>query len=163
VKAERSITMPSYKGRFKPKNPHKYKGDASKIIYRSLWELKVFRKCDEHPDIVEWQSEEVIVPYQHPIKGRIARYYPDLVIKKRIAENQFQTIMIEIKPKKQTSMPNPINKHNTPSGRVSRRYLNESATYAVNRAKWDAAEKYCRERGWVFSIMTEDHIKPLGK
>jgi hypothetical protein len=155
--------LPSYKGRFKPKNPHKYKGDPTKIIYRSSWELKVFRTCDDHPDIVEWQSEEIAIPYRNPVKGRVARYFPDVVIKKRIGENQYQTIMIEIKPKKQTTEPNPINKYNTPTGRVSRRFLNEAASYAVNKAKWEAASQYCKDRGWLFTIMTEDHIKPLGK
>ena len=31
----------SYKGYFKPKNPKKYKGDPTNIIYRSLWEKKL--------------------------------------------------------------------------------------------------------------------------
>lgn len=153
----------SYKGRFRPKNPEKYKGDPTNIIYRSLWELKVFRKCDEHPDIVEWSSEEVAIPYMNPVKGKTSRYFPDVIIKKRVGEDKYQKIMIEIKPKKQTQPPNPENKNKTPSGRVSRRYLNEAATYAVNEAKWRAAEKYCKERGMTFIIMTEDHIKPLGK
>lgn len=158
-----------YKGRFKPKNPQKYKGDPTKIIYRSLWELKFFRRCDEHPDIVEWQSEEIAIPYVNPVKSvknkrrSTSRYFPDIVLKKRIGDNKYETLMIEIKPKSQTKPPNPSKKFNTPTGRVSRRYLNEAATYSVNRAKWDAAERYCKERGWHFLIYTEDQIKPLGK
>ena len=153
----------SYKGRFRPKNPEKYKGDPTKIVYRSLWELKLMRRFDEHPDIVEWRSEEVIVTYMNPVKGKTSRYYPDFVIKKRIGENKYQVVMIEVKPKSQTAPPNPTNKYNTPSGRVSRRFLNEAAAYAINEAKWKAAQRYCKERGWIFTIMTEDHIKPLGK
>ena len=150
----------AYSGKFKPTNPEKYKGDPSKITYRSLWELKVFRRCDVHPDIVEWQSEEVIVPYMNPVKGKTSRYYPDIVLKKRISENKYETVMIEIKPKAQTKPPNIANKNKTPSGRVSRRYLNEAATYAINEAKWLAAQEYCRQRNWSFLIMTEDHIQP---
>jgi hypothetical protein len=153
----------AYSGRFRPKNPSKYKGDVTKIQWRSLWELKLMRKFDEHPDIVEWQSEEVIVPYLNPVKGKTSRYYPDFVIKKRIEENKYQIIMIEVKPKKQTVAPDPANKNKTRTGRVSRRFLNEAATYAINEAKWKAAQRYCNERGWVFAIMTEDQIKPLGK
>jgi hypothetical protein len=153
----------AYKGRFRPNNPEKYKGDPTRITYRSLWELKVFRVCDEHPDIVEWSSEEVAIPYLNPVKGKTSRYFPDLIIKKRITENKYQKIMIEIKPKKQTMPPDPARKNNTPTGRVSRRFLNEAATYAVNEAKWKAAQKYCAERGMVFQIMTEVEIKPLGK
>lgn len=156
----------AYSGRFRPKHPEKYKGDPTKIQYRSLWELKVFRRCDTHPDIVEWQSEELAIPYLNPTKKnkngtlKTSRYFPDVIIKKRVGENKYQKIMIEIKPKKQTRPPDPSNKNKTPTGRVSRRYLNEVATYAVNKAKWDAAEKYCQERGIHFMIMTEDEIKP---
>jgi len=57
------MTTRGHKGRFRPKNPSKYKGDPSNIIYRSLWEFKFFRYVDMHPDIIWWQSEEVIVPY----------------------------------------------------------------------------------------------------
>lgn len=155
--------MASYKGRFKPKRPEKYKGDPTKIIYRSSWELKLMRKFDEHPDIVEWQSEEVAIPYMNPVKGKASRYFPDFVIKKRIGEDKYQVIMIEVKPLKQTSAPDPSNKYKTPTGRVSRRFLNEAATYAVNEAKWKAAQRYCQERGWIFTVMTENEIKPLGK
>lgn len=150
----------TYSGRFKPKNPEKYKGDPTNIQWRSLWELKVFRRCDEHPDIVQWQSEEIAIPYMNPVKGRVSRYFPDIVIKKRVGENKYVMIMIEIKPKAQTKPPATSKKFNTPSGRVSRRYLNEAATYAINEAKWKAAEQYCKERGWHFMIMTEDEIKP---
>lgn len=103
----------------------------------------------------------------NPVKdkghGKAARYFPDVVVKKRIGPNQYKTIMIEIKPAAQTKPPNPSKKFNTPTGRVSRRFLNEAATYAVNEAKWKAAERYCRERGWEFAIFTEKEIGPLGK
>lgn len=153
----------AYNGSFRPKNPSKYKGDPTKIRWRSTWELKVMRKFDEHPDIVEWQSEEIAIPYLNPVKGKTSRYFPDFVIKKRIGKDKYQMIMIEVKPKKQTMPPNPVNRNNTPTGRVSRRYLNEAATYAINEAKWKAAQRYCKERNWIFTLFTEDHIKPLGK
>ena len=153
----------AYKGRFKPTNPGKYKGDPTKIIYRSLWELKVMRRLDQHPDIIEWQSEELAISYLNPVKGKTSRYFPDFVVKKRVGDNKYQVIMIEVKPKKQTMPPDPSRRNNTPTGRVSRRYLNEAATYAINEAKWKAAQRYCKERGWIFQIMTETEIKPLGK
>lgn len=153
----------AYRGRFRPKRPEKYKGDPTNIIYRSSWELKLMRKFDEHPDIIEWQSEEVAIPYMNPVKGKPSRYYPDFIIKKKVTEDKYQIIMIEVKPKKQTSAPDISGKYKTPTGRVSRRFINEAATYAVNEAKWKAAQRFCQERGWVFTIMTETEIKPLGK
>ncbi|MFA7408235.1 MAG: TnsA endonuclease N-terminal domain-containing protein [Anaerolineaceae bacterium] len=116
------------------------------------------RRFDTHPDIVEWSSEEVIVPYYNPAKKRGARYFPDFVIRKRLSDGSFKKIMIEVKPKAQTAPPDPAKKHNTPTGRVSRRYLKEAITYAVNEAKWKAAQEYCADRGWEFVIMTEKEI-----
>lgn len=159
----------AYKGRFHPKNPQKYKGDSSNIIYRSSWELMVFRRLDEHPDVIEWSSEEVAIPYVNPVrsmkagKQTVSRYFPDIIVKKRLPTNEIVTMMIEIKPKSQTAPPDPSRKNATKTGRTSRRYINEAATYSVNAAKWEAARRYCRERGMEFVIMTEDEIKPLKK
>lgn len=119
------------------------------------------RRLDQHPDVIFWQSEELAIPYMNPVKGKTSRYFPDFVVKKRIGDNKYQMIMIEVKPKKQAAPPNTARK--TPSGRVSRKYLNEAATYEINKAKWKAAERYCKERGWLWQIMTEDEIRPLGK
>lgn len=149
----------AYKGRFRPKNPGKYKGDPTKIIYRSLWELKFFKRCDIHPDVVWWQSEEVVVPYRSPIDGKAHRYFPDVIvniINKKTGKPG--TVMIEIKPYAQTRPPNISNKNKTPSGRVSRRYLNEVKTWGVNEAKWNAAKRYCDQRGREFQIYTEHEL-----
>src|SRR6056300_167335 len=96
----------AYKGRFRPENPGKYKGDPTKIIYRSLWEFKFFRHVDKHPDVIWWQSEEVIVPYRSPIDGKSHRYFPDVIVHVRDKKTSVpKTIMIEIKPKAQTKPP----------------------------------------------------------
>lgn len=151
--------MPGYKGRFRPKNPQKYKGDPTNIIYRSLWEFKFFRYVDSHPDVIWWQSEEVIVPYVSPIDGRRHRYFPDVIVNRKMPDGKRKTIMIEIKPKAQTRPPTMTGKNaKTKTGRVSKRYLNEVRTWGVNEAKWKAARNYCADRGWEFVIMTEDHL-----
>ena len=147
-----------HKGRFRPKHPEKYKGDPSKIIYRSLWEFKFFRYIDIHPDVIWWQSEEVIVPYMSPIDGNRHRYYPDVVVRKRTPNGTTETIMIEIKPHAQTKAPDIRKKNATPSGRLSRRYINEVKTYGVNESKWKAARQYCADRGWIFEIFTEHEL-----
>ena len=54
----------TYKGKYIPKNPQKYKGNPSQIIYRSLWERKFMVYCDRNDKVIEWGSEEVIVPYR---------------------------------------------------------------------------------------------------
>lgn len=149
----------AYKGRFRPTNPEKYKGDPTNIIYRSLWEAKFFRYVDRHPAIIWWASEELAIPYMSPKDGKVHRYYPDVIVyvedpvtKKR------KTIMIEIKPKAQTMPPNIAKKNATKTGRVSTRYLREHKTYEINIAKWAAAREYCLDRGWEFEIYTEKHL-----
>lgn len=148
----------AYKGRFRVKNPEKYRGDPTKVIYRSSWEIKVFKYCDEHPDVLEWNSEEIIIPYYSPVDGKMHRYFPDVWMKKKTPDGKVETILIEIKPEAQTKEPDIRKKNNTPTGRVSRRYLNEVKRYGVNSAKWEAAKKYCDQRGWNFVILTEKSL-----
>jgi trans-aconitate methyltransferase len=71
----------AYKGVFKPKNPQKYNGDPTNIIYRSSWELKYMMYLDSHENVLSWSSEEVIVPYRSPIDNKVHRYFPDFVVK----------------------------------------------------------------------------------
>lgn len=148
----------AYSGKFRPKNPQKYKGDPTTIIYRSLWEFKFFRHVDVNPDVIWWQSEEVVVPYRSPIDSRIHRYFPDVIVHAKRKDGSKGTTMIEIKPYKQTLPPDPRKKNATKTGRVSRRYLNEVKTWGINDAKWKAARNYCADRGWDFIIMTEKEL-----
>lgn len=149
--------MAYYQGRFKPKNPQKYKGDPTNIIYRSGWELKLFNYLDEHPNVIKWGSEEFVIPYKSPIDGRWHRYFPDVYVEQINIDGKKQTILIEVKPEAQTIPPSQ-NKKLTPTGKVSRKYLNEVMTYGVNDAKWKAAQEFCADRGWNFLIMTEKHL-----
>jgi len=146
--------MAYYQGRFKPKNPQKYKGDPTNIVYRSGWELKLFNYLDEHPNVIKWGSEELVIPYKSPIDGRWHRYFPDVYVEQIGIEGKKQTILIEVKPKSQTVAPNPDNKL-TAKGKPTKRYLTEVMTYGVNQAKWKAAQEFCADRGWNFLIMTE--------
>ena len=135
-----------YKGKFRPQNSEKYRGNASNIIYRSGWELKFMKYLDRQPNILQWSSEEVIIPYRSPIDGKVHRYYPDFWIKTLKGET-----LIEIKPKKQTKPPKPNPKH-------KRRYLKEVKTWGINEAKWKAAEEFCENKGWNWEIITEDTL-----
>lgn len=149
--------MATYQGKFRPKNPSKYLGDSSNIIYRSGWELKLMLYLDAHPNVTQWGSEEVIIPYRSPIDGRIHRYFPDFFVEQINKNNKKEKILIEVKPKAQTKAPD-VAKKLTPKGMISRRYLNEVATYGINQSKWKAAEEFCKDRGWKFQIMTEHEL-----
>lgn len=140
----------SYKGKFKPSYPQKYKGDPTNIIYRSLWERKFMVYCDKNEKILEWGSEEIALPYRSPIDNKIHRYFPDFYIK--VNENgQIKKYLIEVKPKKQTIEPK-VQKRKTKG------YIYEVVEYAKNQAKWKAAREFCEDRQWTFKILTEDEL-----
>jgi len=141
----------AYSGRFIPRNPAKYVGDYKNIIYRSSWECRVMNWLDQNDDIISWASEEVIVPYVSPVDNRTHRYFPDFLVKVKTKDGSHRTMMLEVKPKKQTVQP-------TVRKRVTKQYINEVTTYVVNEAKWKAANEYCLDRGWEFKILTEEHL-----
>ena len=95
----------TYKGRFIPTKPNKYKGDARNIIYRSLWELKFMKWCDKNVNIMEWSSEEFFIPYRSPLDNRIHRYFPDFYMKVKESNGKVEKYVIEVKPKRQCSPP----------------------------------------------------------
>ena len=95
----------SYSGKFKPINYKKYKGDPTNIIYRSLWEKKFMLYCDKNENILEWGSEEIIIPYRSPVDNRIHRYFPDFYVKARTKTGKLAKSIIEIKPYAQTQQP----------------------------------------------------------
>lgn len=142
----------SYKGRYTPQNPKKYRGDYKNIIYRSLWERKFMVYCDQSDNIIEWGSEEVIIPYVSPLDGRIHRYFPDFYIKVKQASGKLKKFIIEVKPKKQCSPPNPN------PNRRTKRWISEVRTWGVNEAKWKSAVDWCDNNGMEFKILTEDDL-----
>lgn len=141
----------AFQGFFKPKNPKKYKGDPTNIVYRSSWEFRVMVYLDERKEVINWSSETVIVPYRSPIDGKIHRYFPDFVVTKINKEGKKETVMIEVKPFYQTVPPKKTNK-------ITKKYLTEVRTWGINEAKWKAAKDYCLDRGWSFHIFTENEI-----
>ncbi len=143
--------MPSYKGKFKPKNYKKYKGDPTNIIYRSLWERKFMNYCDTTKHIVKWSSEEIAIPYKSPLDNRFHLYFPDFYMKVKEPDGLHE-YLVEVKPKAQVDEPKP-SKYKT------KRYITEVTTYAKNRAKWEAAKEYCRDRLWGFKNITERELR----
>jgi hypothetical protein len=142
----------AYKGIFRARNPNKYKGDPTNIIYRSRWELMVMSKLDEHIDVLEWSSEEIIIRYRSPVDGKVHRYFPDFWVKKKDRNGNIACDLIEVKPYKQTQPPSIM------EGKPTKRYLNEVMTWGINSAKWQAAREVCKDKGWNFVIITEKEL-----
>lgn len=141
----------AYSGYFRPKNPKKYVGDPTNIIYRSSWEARVMTWLDMNPSIISWASEELVIPYISPVDKRYHRYFPDFLVKVKTQSGATKTMILEIKPKKQAMEP-------AKKKRVTKQYLHEVMTWGVNQAKWKAAEEYALDRGWEFKVLTEEHL-----
>ena len=142
----------AYSGRYRPTNKNKYKGDPTAIIYRSLWERKFMVWCDKNENILEWGSEEIIIPYISPLDGRVHRYFPAYYVRARTKTGGTQKFIIEVKPNKQTTPPKQ-------QRRRTKKYITEIKTYAINEAKWKAAVEYCKDRRMTFKILTEHELQ----
>ena len=141
----------SYKGKYYPSYPRKYKGDPTNIIYRSLWERKFMVYCDKNDNILEWASEEIAIPYRSPIDNRVHRYFPDFYMKVRERGGKVKRYVIEVKPAKQTKPP-------VKPKRQTKGYIREAYEYAKNQAKWKMAREFCADRQWEFKVVTEKEL-----
>ena len=133
------------------KNPQKYKGPRP-ITLRSGLEINwVMKFLDTHPSVIEWSSENVIVPYYYPVSKRRHRYFVDFWMKVREPDGSIKEYLIEVKPKAQCSQPK-IPKRKT------RKYLQEVNTYIQNQAKWEAARAYAKRHNMEFKVIVESDI-----
>jgi len=140
------------KGEFTPKNPEKYIGTYP-IIYRSSWENVLMQKCDTHPNIQQWASESIRIPYFNPFSQKSTIYIPDFLL--NYVDRNGNTIVeiIEIKPLKQS-----IDEKAT-----SR---DSKAALALNKIKWHAAMAWAKKNGMRFRVMNETDMftqKPASK
>lgn len=133
------------------KNHNKYLGDPYNIISRSSWETKVIKWMDTNENVIEWNSEEVIVMYLSPVDGKYHRYFVDFFAKIKNSKGEIKSYLIEVKPYEQTLEPE-VKK------RITKNYINEVCTWGINSAKWKSAKEYCRKRGWEFLVLTEKEM-----
>lgn len=138
-------------GKYQLINPNKYKGDKRNVVFRSSYELKMFRYCDLTETVLEWSAEEVVIPYRDPITGSYRRYFVDIWLKHKTPTGEIREKIIEVKPAKQLYAPV------TPK-RKTKKYLKEVETYIINKSKWEAATKYAKKKGIDFIIFTEKEL-----
>ena len=147
----------AYKGKYRQRNPKKYRGNPSQVIYRSLWERKFMVYCDQNDKVLEWGSEEVIIPYLSPWDNKVHRYFPDFYIKVKQADGKTKRFIIEVKPKYQCKSP-PENPR-----RKTKKWFNDVKNWTINQAKWKSANEFCIDNGMEFKILTEDQLNPKYK
>lgn len=133
------------KGKYNLKNPAKYVG-LKAPIYRSSWEWHFMKMCDDHPNIINWASEGVKIPYRDPLTGKQTVYVPDFLIQYKDKAGQRLTELIEIKPANQMI-----------KEKVGKNVYNQ-AQFVKNQAKWAAAGLWCKQNGIQFRIINEGDI-----
>lgn len=135
-------------GYFEPKNPEKYKGDHP-IVWRSSWERKMMKWCDQNPNVLEWISETLWIPYWNHVRNRMAKYYPDFCIKLKNKHGETKRYLVEVKPSKETIPPT------KKRGKRKATLLHEEMTWIINQSKWKSAKEWARKRNMEFIIITE--------
>lgn len=140
----------AYSGKYQPHNPQKYKGDISKIIWRSTWELKLCKHLDLSDKVLKWSSEEIVIPYYYPLDQKNHRYFVDFWVRYK-STSGIKEMLIEVKPYKETIAPKKQRKK-------TKRYLTEVQTYIKNKSKWGAAEKYAKKHNMEFKKFTEKEL-----
>jgi hypothetical protein len=142
----------AYRNRFFPKNTSKYIGDPTKIMCRSLWERRFCKYLDENKNILRWAFENIKIPYMSPMDNKPHFYIPDFMIEKLKSDKTVETMVVEIKPFKQTKKPILTEK-------VSKRTFSKNMeTYVINQAKWKSAKQFCDENKIQFIVITEKEL-----
>lgn len=131
-------------GIFKPKNTEKYIGNLP-ITYRSSWERTLMNVFDNHPNVEQWASESIQIPYVSPFDGRWHKYIPDFLVVYTDKNGKKHGEVIEVKPSTQTH----------PELARSKR---DKEAIILNQAKWQYAIEWCKKQGLEFRIMTEEQI-----
>ena len=129
-------------------------------FYRSSWEYRMCHYLDSNVNVLRWHSENVIIPYTW-VDNKTHKYYTDFYVEIRNRDGNKETLVLEIKPKDQVphhpdfKIPKPPRKKTVKS---MKNYQNRLLTLKKNELKWEAAEIFCKKKGWKFSILTEDDL-----
>lgn len=133
-------------GYFDRFNPKKYFGPRP-IIYRSSLELKFMQKLELNPNVEKWSSENIQIPYT--MKEKKGNNFVDC----RHTYNIDFTVhlkngakyVVEVKP----SSLSPLNESQ----------IMRNPVMYKNACKWKAAIAWCRQNGFEFKVVTEQHLK----
>lgn len=150
----------AYRGKYRPKNPNKYRGDPTNIIYRSLKERSIMYYFDMTPKVITWNSEGVIIPYLYDVDGKVHRYFMDFYAEIRCSDGIIRRYLFEYKPKAKLSQPKPP-KANSRSKKRAARFYAESCDYIKNKNKWAYTAEYAKKNGLLFFVVCEENVKGM--
>ena len=96
-------------------------------------------------------GSEVLDSYKSPVDKRVHRYFQTLLLKLRRTQETSKLMLLRL------NLTNKLN-HHRKKRRVTKSYIYECKTYAVNTAKWKAAQEWCADRKIEFKIITEKEL-----
>lgn len=131
-------------GKYQVKNPEKYIG-RHMPTYRSSWEFTFCAFCDNNPAVLQWASEAISIPYRNPVSGKNTIYVPDFLVVYIDKNQKKHTELVEVKPSKETMI----------EGAKS---VRDKLSVAINMAKWEAANAWCKANNIRFRVVTEFDI-----
>ena len=138
------------RGKFSPKTAEKDVGTKTPT-YRTSWEHSFMRLCDEHPNVYQWASESIKIPYRHPFTGKYTVYVPDFFIVYQDKQGRKHAEMVEVKPMSQTSMES------------AGKSMAKKKQVVINMAKWEAANAYAKQRKIRCRVVSEEQLFHNGK
>jgi hypothetical protein len=136
-------------GKFLVTNRDKYLG-LGDPTYRSGWEWRFMVFCDTNPSVLHWASEPLRIPYRNPVSNKNTNYVPDFLIEYVDREQRLHRELIEIKPSKERLL-------------EKAKSQRDKIMWAINQAKWAAAQTWCQQNGIVFRVLSEGDIFHNGK
>jgi glutaredoxin len=142
-------------GLFEPRNPDKYVGDIHNIIYRSSWEYRFCKYCDNTESIIKWSSEPIGIDYYNPLDKKEHVYHVDFYMKVVKEDNTEQDWIIEIKPENQTKKPVYVGSITEPK---LKSYNRNMGIWITNQSKFKAAKIWAEKRDFRFGVIDENFL-----
>lgn len=147
-------------GIYTVQNREKYIGTQNPT-YRSGWERSYFYHLDTNPEIIRWNSEGVVLPYQFNLDGKKHNYHIDIYFEKLVRDKIYK-VLVEIKPHAELFPPQLPKKRTYKS---LKNYNYRMVSYNKNQSKWKFAQSFSSANGMDFYILTEKgiYVYPIRK
>lgn len=156
-----------HQGLYVPKHPEKVikLNNQGGLYYRSSWEQKLMIYFDMNPKITNYGAEFMSIQYKQPkydggiIEYTEHRYFPDFYYELMRSDGSLLRVLAEVKPEKETVPPVLGEKY---THKQLKNFEYTMLAYNRNIHKWEAAAKFCENRGIEFVIITEVFLKQNG-
>jgi hypothetical protein len=91
---------------------------------------------DNNPNIISWASEEICIPYVSPVDNKVHKYFPDFLVELKNKKGEIDTLLIEVKPSKQTIEPK-----NTKERKNDKKLFDRSEVLCCKHRKVESSRK----------------------